>query len=147
MIKESIQNSKVFVSGYVQGEVYNVELKPSSMSFSVKNISELIEAVDGSVNYMHRNFKGNWSVSWQMIPKSTTSPILLNTVDQIKTLYYSVGYINTALWLCFQSVETSQITSFMVIPEPNSYSEELSAMQVSLTNKPFYNVSVRLIQT
>ena len=147
MIKESIKTSKVFVSGYVEGQVYNVELKPSSMSFSVKNISELIEAVDGSVNYMHRNFKGSWSVNWQMIPKSTTSPILLNTVDQIKTLYYSMGYINTALWLCFQSAETSEITSVMVIPEPNSYSEDLAASQVSLTNKPFYNVSIRFIQT
>jgi len=146
MINESIKTSKVFVSGYVQGQVYNVELKPSSMSFAVKNISELIEAVDGSVNYMHRNFKSSWSVSWNMIPKSTTSPIALNTADQIRTLYYSMGYVDTALWLCFQSAETQAITSFLVIPEPNSYSEDLSAAQVTLTNKPFYNVSLRLIQ-
>jgi len=146
MIKESIQTSKVFISGYVEGAVYSAELKPSTMSFAVKNISELIEAVDGSVNYMHRNFKGSWSVSWQMIPKFTTSPIALNTVDQIRTLYYSMGYANTALWLCFQSAEDNQITSTQVIPEPNSYSEDLAASQVSLTNKPFYNVSIRFIQ-
>jgi hypothetical protein len=146
MIKESVTLNKILVSGYVQGTVYFSELKPSTMSYTVKNIAELIEAVDGTVNYMHRNYKGSWSTSWQLIPKSFNVPVAINTVDQLREIYQSVQYTNTALWICFQNTQTGVISSTQIIPEPNSYSEELAATQVSLTNKPLYNVSMRFIE-
>jgi hypothetical protein len=137
---------KIYISGTVDTTLYITELRPSSVSSSVKNIAELIEAVDGSVNYLHRNFKNSWNLSWQLIPKSTTSPIAINTVEQLKTFYYATQYTGTVLWLCFESRETGAITKFNVIPEPNTYSEELAANQVTLTNRAFYNVSFRLIE-
>lgn len=146
MIKESVALNRIFISGYVQGSVYQSDLKPSTMAYSVKNISELIEAVDGTVNYLHRNYKGSWSASWQLIPKTFNVPVALNTVDQLRSLYQSAQYTNTALWICFQDAQTGAINSTQVIPEPNTYTEDIAATQVSLTNKPLYNVSMRFIE-
>ena len=96
MIQVSLMTPKIYISGTVDTTLYITELRPSSVSSSVKNIAELIEAVDGSVNYLHRNFKNSWNLSWQLIPKSTTSPIAINTVEQLKTFYYAFS-MNTGI--------------------------------------------------
>jgi hypothetical protein len=131
----------ITISGYKRGQVYFKELKSSSVSTTINNIGEVLQAVDGSTTYMHRSYKRTWSLSWNMIIFSSAAPNYpLDTVASLRDFFTSMDSVSSSYVFTFEDVQ------YKVIPEPNSFEVELSANNVMLTNVPYYNVSFRLVE-
>lgn len=131
----------IYLSGYVRGNVFYQNLKASSIGTSITNVGEVLQAVDGSINYLHRAYKRSWDVQWQMIIYSGGVDYPLDTVVKLRTIYESFDSTTTDMLLMFEE------KPYSVIVEPNSWRADLAANSVSLTNIPYYNVSFRLLET
>lgn len=131
----------IYLSGYVRGNVFYQNLKASSIGTSITNVGEVLQAVDGSINYLHRAYKRSWDVQWQMIIYSGGVDYPLDTVVKLRTVYESFDSATTDMLLMFEE------KPYSVIVEPNSWRADLAANSVSLTNIPYYNVSFRLLET
>lgn len=92
------------------------------------------------MHYLHRSFKEQWTVSWNLIRYNAPAGYPLATVQKLKELYKSVALSGTSLVM---GVEGQK---YNVIPDPNSWSEQLSANEVSMTNVPYYTVSFRVVE-
>ena len=130
----------ISISGYINGAAFYQSIKPTSINRVDNNIGEKLEAVDGSVTYMHRAFKRAWTLSWSNIVFSASAGYPLNTVAGLKTIFTGVQYTNSAFWFNVDDL------TFQMIPDPGSWSEDLSATSVSLTNKPYYNVTFKVVE-
>jgi hypothetical protein len=128
------------MSGYINGAAFYQSIKPTSINRVENNIGEKLEAVDGSVTYMHRAFKRAWTLSWSNIVYTASAGYPLNTVAGLKTIFTGVQYANSAFWFNVDDL------TFQMIPDPGSWTEDLTATTVSLTNKPYYNVSFKVVE-
>jgi|DEB3_MinimDraft_2_1074329.scaffolds.fasta_scaffold04897_2 hypothetical protein len=133
--------SPIYFSGYQGTTVFYMDAKASSFQKSTVTFGDKLEAVDGSVHYMHRSFKDQWTFTWNLIRYSAPEGYPLATVEKLKTFYRSVALSGTSINLVIQG------QTYNVIPDPNSWSEQLSANEVTLTNVPYYTVSFRVVQT
>lgn len=130
----------IYLSGYIRGNVFYQNLKASSIGTSITNVSELLQAVDGSVHYFHRNYKRSWDAQWQMIIYSGSALYPLDTVVRLRAVYEAFDSVTTSMVLNFED------KLYPVIPEPNSWRSELAANTVTMTKIPYYNVSFRLLE-
>lgn len=131
----------ITISGYLRGQVYSKEIKSSTISTTINNIAEVLQAVDGTTTYMHRAYKRTWSLTWEMIIYSSSAPNYpLDTVASLRNFYTSMDSVNSSFVLTFEGIQ------YNVIPEPNSFELDLAATNVTLTNIPYYNVSFRLVE-
>ena len=130
----------IYLSGYINGEAFYTDLKASSVNSALTNIGEFITAVDGSNSYLHRAYKHSWDLSWEYICYAGPSGYPLATVSGLREIYQSAGYLNTSLTFGMDGEEYS------VLVEPNSWQAALTANSVSLTNRPYYNVSFKLVE-
>jgi hypothetical protein len=130
----------ITITGYINGVAFNQSIKPTSIKRAENNVGEKLQAVDGSVIYMHRSFKRAWDLTWDRIVFSGSLSYPLNTVAGLRYIYTGVQYVNSEFWL------TVDNQTFQIIPDPGSWSEDLSANSVSLTNKPYYNVTFRVVE-
>lgn len=130
----------ITITGRLNGADFSQFIKPTSINRIENAVGEKLEAVDGSVTYMHRAFKRAWNLTWNNIVYSANSGYPLNTVKDLKLLYAGIGYVDSEFWFCVDN------NTFRVIPDPGSWTEDLSANTVSLTNKPYYNVSFKLVE-
>lgn len=130
----------IYVSGYINSQAFYMDLKASSVARSITNIGEFFTAVDGSNSYLHRAYKQSWDLSWEYICYSGATNYPLATVQRLEQLYRSAEYSGTSL------VFGMDLQEYPVLVEPNSWQANLAASTVSLTNKPYYNVSFRLVE-
>lgn len=135
------QIQPIFLSGYISGQAFYQNLKSSSINSSITNVGEVLQAIDGSINYLHRAYKRTWDLQWQMIIFSGAASYPLDTVVNLRRVYESFGSISTDMLLSFENKK------YPVIAEPNSWRADLVANNVSLTKVPYYNVSFRLLET
>lgn len=130
----------IYLSGYLRGNIFYQNLKASSISTSITNVGEVLQAVDGSIHYLHRNYKRSWDAQWQMIVYSGSVSYPLDTVVRLRDVYESFDSTLTSVVLRFED------KTYPVVPEPNSWTAELAANMVTMTNIPYYNVSFRLLE-
>lgn len=131
----------ITISGYLRGQVYSKEIKSSTISTTINNIAEVLQAVDGTTTYMHRAYKRTWNLTWEMIIYSSSAPNYpLDTVASLRNFYTGMDSVNSSFVLTFEGIK------YNVIPEPNSFELDLAATNVTLTKIPYYNVSFRLVE-
>jgi hypothetical protein len=130
----------IYFSGSLSGAAFRQDLKASEITTTINNIAEVLQAVDGTSTYMHRAYKRVWSVSWTNIVYSGAAGYPLATVMNLRGIYESFGSTLTSIKLGFEGYE------YDVFFEPNSWQSGLTANTVSLTNKPYYTVSFRVIE-
>jgi hypothetical protein len=130
----------IFFSGSLSGAAFREEIKASEISTAINNVSEVLQAVDGTSTYMHRAYKRTWSISWTNIVYSGSAGYPLSTVVKLRQIYESFASPLTSIKLGFEGYE------YDVFFEPNSWQAGLTANTVSLTNKPYYNVSFRVVE-
>lgn len=134
------QLDPIYFSGYIGTSGFYMDAKASTIAKNTVTFGDKIEAVDGSVHYLHRSFKEQWTVSWNLIRYSAPTNYPLATVQKLKELYRSVALSGTSLVLGIEGQK------YNVIPDPNSWSEQLSANEVSMTNVPYYTVSFKVVE-
>ena len=132
--------SPIYFSGYIGTSGFYMDAKASNISKNTVTFGDKIEAVDGSVHYLHRAFKDQWTVSWTLIRYNAPPNYPLATVEKLKNLYRSVALSGTSIVM---GIEGQQ---YDVIPDPNTWTEQLSANEVSMTSIPYYTVSFKLVQ-
>lgn len=130
----------IYVSGHINSQVFYMDLKASSVGRTITNIGEFFTAVDGSNSYLHRAYKHAWDLSWEYICYSGAVNYPLATVQRLEQIYRSAEYAGTSL------IFGMDLQEYPVLIEPNSWQANLAASAVSLTNKPYYNVSFRLVE-
>jgi hypothetical protein len=130
----------IYVSGYIGGVAFYTDLKASSVASSITNIGEFLTAVDGSNSYLHRAHKRSWDLAWEYICYSGAPSYPLATVLTLQQLYLSPSAAGTDLVFGMDNQE------YRVLIEPNSWQQSVAAITVSLLNKPYYNVSFRLVE-
>jgi hypothetical protein len=135
------QIQPIYLSGYLNNVAFYQNLKASSITNAVSNVGEVLQAVDGSLTYLHRAYKRSWDVQWQMIIYSGLATYPLDTVVNLRKIYESFSSLQTSVLLTFED------NQYPVIVEPNTWKAELAANNVSLTKVPYYNVSFRLLET
>ncbi len=130
----------IFLSGYIRGNSFYLDLKASSVNSTVSNVGEVLQAVDGSIHYLHRAYKRAWDFQWEMIVYSGSGSYPLNTVVSLRSVFQAFDALDTDIVLNFENVK------YNVIVEPNTWQAQLAANTISLTNVPYYNVAFRLIE-
>jgi hypothetical protein len=130
----------IYLSGYLHGSAFHQDLKSTSIAAVINNVSEVLQAIDGTSTYLHRAYKTTWSLSWNIIVFSGSEAYPLATVSKLRHLYQGFSSTNTSIVLGYEGKEYS------VFFEPNSWQAELAATNVSMTKKPYYNVSFRLVE-
>jgi hypothetical protein len=130
----------IYLSGYLRGNQFYQDLKSSSIGTTLNNVGEVLQAVDGSIHYLHRAYKRSWDVQWQMIIYSGASLYPLDTVVKLRAIVESFDSLETDMLLTFEEKK------YKVIVDPNSWQADLAAVNVSMTSVPYYNVSFRLIE-
>lgn len=130
----------IYFSGYIGASGFYMDAKASTIAKNTVTFGDKIEAVDGSVHYLHRSFKEQWTVSWNLIRYNAPANYPLATVQKLKELYKSVALSGTSIILGIEGQK------YNVIPDPNSWSEQLSANEVSMTKVPYYTVSFRVVE-
>lgn len=138
--KMTYQLDPIYFSGYIGTSGFYIDAKASSILKNTVTFGDKLEAVDGSVHYLHRSFKEQWTISWNLIRYSAPANYPLATVQKLKELYRSVASSGTSIVLSVQGQQ------YNVIPDPNSWSEQLSANEVSMTSVPYYTVSFKVIE-
>jgi hypothetical protein len=130
----------IYLSGYLRGNQFYQDLKSSSIGTTLNNVGEILQAVDGSIHYLHRAYKRSWDVQWQMIIYSGAPLYPLDTVVKLRAIVEAFDSLDTDILLTFEEKK------YKVIVDPNSWQADLAAVNVSMTNVPYYNVSFRLIE-
>lgn len=131
----------IYLSGSLHGTPFYQNLRATSISTTMNNISEVLQAVDGTNSYLHRAYKRAWNVTFNMIVYSSSSDTYpLATVEGLRDIYEGFSSVSTSIHFVFEQ------TRYRVFFEPNSWQAELAATTVSMTKQPYYNVSFRLVE-
>lgn len=130
----------IYLSGSLHGYGFYQDLKATSITTTMNNVSEVLQAVDGTNSYLHRSYKHVWNVTFNMIVYSGSAGYPLATVANLRGIYQGFSSVSTSVIFCFESKQ------YPVFFEPGSWQAELASTTVTMTNKPYYNVSFRLVE-
>lgn len=130
----------IYLSGYLGTAAFRTDLKATSVREAIANVGERLDAVDGAVSYLHRTYKRQWDVMWDLVIYSGSVTYPLATVLGLKRVYTALALSGTAMVFGMDGVE------YRVIPDMNTWSAELRANNVSLTSIPYYSVSFKVIE-
>lgn len=130
----------IYLSGYLGTTAFRTDLKATSVREAIANVGERLDAVDGAVSYMHRAYKRQWDVTWNLVIYSGSASYPLATVVGLKQIYTALALSGTAMVFGMDNAQYS------VIPDMNSWSVDLQSNNVSLTSIPYYSVSFKVIE-
>jgi len=130
----------IYLSGYLGTSAFRTDLKATSVREAIANVGERLDAVDGAVSYLHRAYKRQWDIMWDLVIYSGSVTYPLATVLGLKRVYTALALSGTAMVFGMDGLE------YQVIPDMNTWSAELRANNVSLTSIPYYSVSFKVIE-
>lgn len=130
----------IYLSGYLGTTAFRADLKATSVREAIANVGERLDAVDGAVSYLHRAYKRQWDVTWNLIIYSGSVTYPLATVTKLRQIYTALALSGTQMVFGMDGAE------YQVIPDMNSWSSDLQSNTVSLTSVPYYTVSFKVIE-
>jgi hypothetical protein len=121
----------ITISGYLANNTtpFAYELKPSSVQLMIKNIGDDVKALDGTNHRFHRNYKREF--------KLTFTNVRDTVADEIQTVFTIPNEF------IFKYIDG---TSYTVYTEPDSFTKDLAATNVSLQGIAVYEVSIGLCE-
>ncbi len=116
----------ITISGYLTGGAeFSYELRPTSVETSIKNIGEDIQAIDGTNRRFHRNYKREFTLSFDKVKQDVAT--------QIETIF------TTPNEFIFKDIQGN---SYLVYTQQDSFSKSLHASNVSLRGVIVYDVKI-----
>lgn len=116
----------ITISGYLTGgAMFSYEIRPTSIETSIKNIGEDIQAIDGTNRRFHRNYKREFSLTFDKVKESV--------VTELETIF------TTPDEFIYKDISGN---SYLVYTQKDSFSKSLSASNVSLQGVKVYDVKI-----
>jgi hypothetical protein len=120
----------ITISGYLSGgSAFNYEIRPNSVETSIKNIGEDLQAIDGTNRRFHRNYKREFSFSFDKVKQEV--------VTKLETIF------TTPDEFIYKDIDGN---SFLVYTKKDSFTKTLSADSVSLRGIKVYDVKIGICE-
>lgn len=117
----------ITISGYLTNNTtpFSYEIKPTSVETSIKNVGEDIQAIDGTNRRFHRNYKREFTFSFDKVRESV--------VTQLETIF------TTPNEFIYKDIDNN---SYVVYTAKDSFNKTLNAANVSLRGVKVYDVKI-----
>jgi len=120
----------ITISGYLTGgSMFSYAIKPSSIDTNIKNIGEDIQAIDGTNRRFHRNYKREFTFSFDKVREAI--------VTQLETIF------TTPDEFIYKDIDGN---SYLVYTQKDSFTKSLNAANVSLTGVKVYDVKIGICE-